>query len=100
MSLKRYVSFVHGYEGLLDPEADSILDRPALWHLDEEVNEILSYPFPRNPNDFNLVKDKIVGEMPLILRHTSIKNYLVLVLMALSNMGIICIQGHTMGFMK
>jgi len=60
------VSFVHGYEGLLDIEEDSQLVRPAILNIkDKGESEILSYPFPRNPLDFSLIDNYIKGEPPL-----------------------------------
>jgi len=56
-------TFVHGYQNLHInlPEKN----RPALWRICDNKNQIFSYPFPRNPEDFIALDSFIVGERPL-----------------------------------
>lgn len=56
------VSFVHGYENLDINLVEQ--ERPGLWIVGEEDQSFYSYPFPRNPEDFEPLKDLIKGEMP------------------------------------
>ena len=51
MNSKIIASFVHGYNDL-DLNVPSE-DRPSLMVIENEKISIFSYPFPRNPNDFN-----------------------------------------------
>lgn len=57
------VSFVHGYSQL-----DRFVpgeERPALWRVTPEGNEIFKYVFPRNPRDFKELDVDIAGTAPL-----------------------------------
>lgn len=61
--MKPFVSsFVHEYadDEYTVPEPKV----PALWHYDDSVDSIHSYPFPRNISDFDRNEDLIVGEAP------------------------------------
>ena len=63
MKNRLVVSFVHGYQNLDInlPEAN----RPALWYVEDSgETECLSYPFPRNPDDFNEMNGLINGVKP------------------------------------
>lgn len=64
-----YVSFVHGYQDLSINLAET--HRPALWHLNGTEQQVFSYPFPRNVDDFSVYSKLIVGEQP----YASAKNF-------------------------
>lgn len=56
-------SFVHEYDNdSYEVDTETV---PALWHIDNNSEELISYPFPRNIDDFEVYEDLITGELPL-----------------------------------
>lgn len=58
------VCFDHGYSDSYSN--DPGLYRPALWHLWDNQEEVLSIPFPRDPRDFEEIDSLLHGTKPLI----------------------------------
>jgi len=59
---KIIASFVHGYNDLELNIPDE--ERPSLMVNDNDNNTVYSYPFPRNPGDFEELGDLVLGSKP------------------------------------
>ncbi|MDB0030247.1 hypothetical protein N9E34_02160 [Opitutales bacterium] len=57
------VCFDHGYNDSYS--SDPGLHRPALWHLAGNQEQVISIPFPRDPEDFKQIDSLFQGTKPL-----------------------------------